>query len=155
MCSSLVPRLFKMAEKKSRDFNFSDFWGDCDTIIIFPFHLAEKRIIIMSSFDPAISVLYSILGILISFQTRNRSWLCYCVLQTDTPFSQRMHTQLNPNSFFSAILKSLGTILDGALENSRWRYNRSTSMHSLQQTIQVTPNRQRISAICYNFFEVL
>ena len=41
----------------------------------------------MAGLDPVISVLYSILDLLVLFQTRSRSWLCYCVLQTDTPFS--------------------------------------------------------------------
>ena len=41
----------------------------------------------MVSFDPVISAMYSTLDILILFQTRSRSCLCYYVLQTDTLFS--------------------------------------------------------------------
>ena len=41
----------------------------------------------MPSFNRVISVLYSTMDIVITFQTRSRSCLCYCVLQTDTPFS--------------------------------------------------------------------
>ena len=46
--------------------------------------------ITMASLDPAISVLYSTLDILILFQTRSRSWPCYCVLQTNTPSSDHV-----------------------------------------------------------------
>ena len=52
--------------------------------VIFPFHLAKIGSLINTArFNPAISVLYTTLDILISFQTRSRSCPCYCVLQTD------------------------------------------------------------------------
>ena len=62
--------------------------------VILLFHLVKMDIIInIASFVLAISILYSTLDILISFQTRSRSLSCYCeycVLQTDTPFSDHV-----------------------------------------------------------------
>ena len=82
--SSLI--LFKMAEKKA--------WIQLFAHAVINSNIPDSEATVWHygniSILLAISVLYSTLYILILFQMRSRSWLWYCVLQTDTPLSDKV-----------------------------------------------------------------